>query len=245
MLDYDGTLAPHRAHSDAIAPEPGGRARLAALGRHCGTTLAVVSGRRSADLDALLGDLPIHCVGEHGWDERFADGRRVAHPIPAAAARGLKQAFARARALVPAGRLERKRASIVLHTRGLRPAAARAAEGACRRAWRPLLRRAGLRLDVTSGGLELRAAGHDKGHVARALTARLPAGTLAVFVGDDRSDEDAFAVVARRGIAIRVGRASRRSRARLRLASTRSVIRFLDRWLALSIAGRRISGVSR
>jgi len=245
MLDYDGTLAPHRARRDDAPPEPGARSRLAALSRRAGTTVAVVSGRRPADLDALLGDLAIHWVGEHGWDERFADGRRVAHPIPASAARGLAAAFARAGALVPAGHLERKRASIVLHTRGLRPEAARAAERACRQAWRPLLRPAGLRLDVTSGGLELRAAGHDKGHVARALSARLPEGTLPVFVGDDRSDEDAFAAVARRGVAIRVGRAGRRSRARLRLASTRSVIRFLDRWLALPIEARRTPARTR
>jgi trehalose-phosphatase len=197
------------------------------------------------DLDAILGDLACYRAAEHGWEERLPDGRRLAHPIPAGAARALDAAAARAGILFPADRLERKRASIVLHTRGLPPAEARASERAARRAWRPLLRRAPLRLDAASGGLELRARGRDKGTVVRALLRPLPADTLPVCVGDDPSDEDAFAAVARRGVAIRVGREVRRSRARARLDSPRAVVGFLDRWLAIPSAAPAIRRAAR
>ncbi len=56
------------------------------------------------------------------------------------------------------------------------------------------------------------------------------AGTFPVCVGDDLTDEDAFAVVASRGLGIRVGRARRRSNAVARLPSCAAVAAFLAGW---------------
>ncbi|HKQ97641.1 MAG TPA: trehalose-phosphatase, partial [Candidatus Polarisedimenticolia bacterium] len=100
VLDYDGTLAPHRRRLAPVAPIDGALRRLERLSRRPGTTLAIVSGRRADDLQLLLGGLHALRVAEHGWDEIGPDGRRLAHPLPLATRRALAAA-ARAIATLP------------------------------------------------------------------------------------------------------------------------------------------------
>ena len=119
----------------------------------------------------------------------------------------------------------------MLHTRGLPADRAVQLEAAIFAAWEPIASAAELTLDRMDGGLELRARGHDKGTAARALIDRSPQGTFAAFVGDDRSDEDAFAVVSAHGAGVSVGRTSRQAALSL---DAEDVVAFLDCWLDAS-----------
>ncbi|HTM58394.1 MAG TPA: trehalose-phosphatase, partial [Candidatus Udaeobacter sp.] len=112
------------------------------------------------------------------------------------------------------------------------PARARSVEADLEERWQPIAGEGTLRLDRTDGGLELRALGHDKGSAAASLIGACPSRTIAVFVGDDRSDEDAFEVVSSGGFGVRVG-AHRASRATLRLEPER-LSEFLDQWLRVA-----------
>lgn len=230
MFDYDGTLAPFRVHRErAVIPRTTrlGLRRLAALPDH---TLAIVSGRSLSEVARLVGNLPIHVVGEHGWEERSPSGRIRRAPLPAVCAIALARAAARADELGLGDHLELKRTAIVLHVRGMPVARARSAVRAATRAWKPLVRSGGLRLDEIVGGLELRAVGHDKGEVVRRLLAMRPRPDLAVYVGDDTTDEDAFAAVRFHGIGVRVGVRHRVTRAGGTLASPADVSRFITEW---------------
>jgi len=233
MLDYDGTIAPFRKDRAAARPLPLTLARLRALSGASGTTLAIVSGRPLDELEALIGIPGLRLIGEHGWEERRPGRRRRRHPLPGASRAALARAEAAARRHAWGRRLERKRTGLVLHTRGLPAAAARALHAEARRAWAPEASDGMVALAPTAGGIELRAPQRTKGTAARSLIDEAPAGTLAVFVGDDLTDEDAFAVVRGRGFGVRVGLGRRASLATARLADWDAVAEFLGRWLTL------------
>jgi trehalose-phosphatase len=233
MLDYDGTLAPFRMDRAAARPRPLTLVRLRALSDAPGTTLAIVSGRPLAELARLIGIPGLRMIGEHGWEELGPGRRPIRHPLLAASRAALARAAAAVRGHGWGLRLERKRTGLVLHTRGLPAAAARALQAEARRAWAPETEDGAVMLAPTAGGIELRAPQRTKGTAARSLIAAAPEGTLAVFVGDDHTDEDAFAVVRDSGFGVRVGAGRRASLARARLADCDAVAEFLGRWLRL------------
>ncbi len=239
MLDHDGTLAPFETdRARAVAPRSTRELlqRIAESGR---TRLVVVSGRPVRDLAALLEPVRLTFVGEHGWEVSAPGERVVRHPLPRGVASRLERAARLARAAGLTAHLERKRSSIAVHTRGLDAEGAAHVTSGAALAWSPLLDRAPLRLVPFDGGLELRARGRDKGTAARELLAREPAGTLAVHVGDDTTDEDVFEALGETGFGVRVGGPGAPTRARAWLRNPDQVARFLETWLELTTRERR------
>ena len=230
MFDYDGTLAPFRVDRARATLPPGTRRALRRLTALPGHRLAIVSGRSLKELARLVGRLPIHLVGEHGWEERPPGGPILRAPLPAVCAIALARAAARADDLGLGDHLERKRTAVVLHVRGMPVGRARLAIAGAIRVWKPLVRTGGLRLDEIVGGVELRSVGHDKGEVVHRLLRTRPRPDLAVYIGDDTTDEDAFAALRFHGIGIRVGVRHRTTRAHGTLASPAAVCTFLEGW---------------
>lgn len=230
MLDYDGTLAPFEVDRLAARPRPEALVWLRRLVDSRHTDLAIVSGRPMAELEALVGDLHVTLVAEHGWERRASDGvvmRRV--PSPDVAER-LETAERRARASGWGDWLERKHAAVVLHTRALLPERAREVEDLCRAAWEPLASGGRLVLDRIDGGLELRARARHKGTAVLSLLSQASPGTLGVYVGDDVTDEDAFEVVRDWGFGVRVGADDRSSIAQGRMPRAADLATFLEEW---------------
>lgn len=234
FLDYDGTLAPFTAARGEARPLPRSMNLLARIAAEARTEVAIVSGRPVTELESLAQAPFALLVGEHGWEERGPDGGLVRHPMPAEVARVLDEAERLARASGWGENLERKRAAVVLHTRALEPGRARSLE----EHWLPALREIApaesFAVDRIDGGVELRARGRDKGAVVRERLSRARAGTLAVFVGDDVTDEDAFAAVREHGFGVRVGPSGRPTMALARIPSVEGVADFLEEWLTVS-----------
>jgi len=230
LLDFDGTLASFSVDRDAARLAPGLREILGRIVERGGTALAIVSGRRLSEIEERLAGLDLRLFGEHGWEERLPGGARRLH-LPGAAARDLLDAAADSleRRLSP-DRLEVKRTGLVVHARGETPdrvrALAREVE-LCRLAVR---QRAELELRPIDGGWELRARGHDKGTAVTRFAATLGRPAFTVYVGDDDTDEDAFAAVARCGYGVRVGNDDRPTRAHARLPDVEAVREFLALW---------------
>ncbi len=230
LLDFDGTLAPFSVDRDAATLAPRVRELLAAIAAQGATALAIVSGRRLAEIEERFDGIEAHLIGEHGWEERLPGGARRRHlPSPRASAL-LDAAAASLGARLPPRCLEVKRTAIVLHARGETPE--RVAELAREVALchRPLRHHAELDLREIDGGWELRARGHDKGTAVGAVVARLGGPTFAVYLGDDETDEDAFGAVAPLGFGVRVGSGDRPTRARARLPGVPAVEEFLALW---------------
>lgn len=230
LLDYDGTLAPFAVDPAQAFLLPAVSRSLRRLADSVHTQVGIVSGRPLEGLLALLGPWHGPLVAEHGWTLRWPDGEIARHPLDPARETRLAEAADAAAREVAAVRVERKRTAVVAHTRGLPTAVARDAAAAVELRWRPATANGGLRLTEIDGGLELRATGHDKGTAVAELLARRPGATFAVYLGDDHTDEDAFAAVDGRGLGLRVGRGERPSRAVGTLPDCEAVAEFLAAW---------------
>jgi trehalose 6-phosphate phosphatase len=204
LLDVDGTILD-------IAPSPGEvhvpaslQRALAVLSERVGGALALVSGRALADVDRIFAPLRLPAIGGHGAELRSAagsDAERRAAPLDA----GLRAALERLAAAHPGTTIEDKGYSIALHYR-LVPELERNLVREVQRACEPYRT---IELLTGKAVIEVKQAGVNKGTAVRELMHHLPfRGRTPIFVGDDVTDEDAFAVMPEfGGRAISVGRA--------------------------------------
>jgi trehalose 6-phosphate phosphatase len=230
FLDFDGTLAPIVPRPEQAGIPDAARAAVARLGARM--PVGVISGRDLQDVRRRVGVEGISYAGSHGFDILAADG--ATHVLGADHADDLAAAARRlGEALAPvAGALvERKRFSVATHTRNVDPADKAAVADAvhCVAACAP-------RLKLTTGKevMELQPAlPWDKGKALLRLLEMLGLDgpdVVPVFVGDDRTDEDAFRELAGgRGIGVLVAPEPRGTRASYRLSDPEDVARFLDR----------------
>ncbi len=240
FLDYDGTLAPFRVARLEATPFPGVRRRLGRLLAGRSTRVVIVSGRTVDDLRYLLRLDPLpELWGAHGWEHQPAGGEARVLPLPEAARNGLREAEAWARAGGLGERLERKPGCLALHWRGVSPDVRDAMHDSVRAGWGALAAAGGLELTEFDGGIELRVPGRDKGDAVRAVleTIEWREGVLAAFLGDDRTDEDAFSALKQslgeRALNVLVRDQWRESCADAWLRPPACLRRFLDRWIAL------------
>lgn len=210
-LDVDGVLAPIVDHPDQAVLLDGMADAVRAAMELSDVHVVVLSGRTVADLARFGFDTDVEVVGSHGLERR--DQPLAALDDDESALFALADGLAsEAAALAGDGAfVERKPASVVLHVR-----TADRAGGAAAIAW--LAERvatiAGLSAKPGSDVLELFARAGDKGTALAAARDRLGAATT-VYVGDDVTDEDAFAVLAPTDLGIKVGPAPTIARARL------------------------------
>jgi trehalose 6-phosphate phosphatase len=226
FLDVDGTLSelapsPAEACLDDVMLE-----RVARLRAASGGAVAFVSGRPIADVDAMLGAGDHIVAGSHGLERRDADGAIWRHDIDADALRRARDCIAVVAAEHPALLLEDKGVSIALHYR-----AAPALAAIAHRTMGDARQAAGEALVLQHGKcvVELKPAGQNKGSAVDAFMRQPPfRGRLPVYLGDDATDEHAFAVVnVLGGHSIKVGRGT--SRARWRLPDVAAVRDWLGR----------------
>lgn len=234
MFDYDGTLAPFRVERQEARPTPGAVDLLRKIGAAGGTTVAIITGRPLSEVERLLDGLAATYIGEHGWERRMPDGSLVQRPLSAQATEALDSAERSARALGFGELLERKRTSVVLHTRSLSAEIAVSAQESCAAVWRALAAGEKVIVDHIVGGIEVRAWGCNKGTAALSLLSQAPPGSIGVYVGDDATDEDAFDAVREWGFGIRVGERNGPTQAMGSLTSCESVPVFLNEWLMLT-----------
>ena len=230
FLDYDGTLAPFQIDRMAARPLDGVIEALLHIIDASDTHVFIVSGRPTAEIVHLAGELGLTIVGSHGWEWRRPGAGQSRAAASGEQERLLSAAHAYAIGLLGAERVERKVASVAAHLRGLAASEALAAREALAAMW---LAEAGddvVELRLFNGGLELRALGRHKGTAILELLAELQAQTLAVFVGDDETDEDAFRALTGIGYGIKVGDAAVPTAAQGRLPSLAATLRFLLDW---------------
>lgn len=202
FLDFDGTLADFAPTPDAVTLRPGTLAMLEGLSGKLGGALAIVSGRRIADIDDFLAPLVLPASGLHGLEIRFAGAdvsSRPPSPEIAEARRRLSDA------LGPGDRLsvEDKGGALVLHFRQ-HPEEGERAKALARQAIAGL---SALRVVDGHAIAEIRERGIDKaGAVVELLKTSPFSRRLPVYVGDDSTDEDGFRAAAEKGgFGVKVG----------------------------------------
>ncbi|RBY92215.1 trehalose-phosphatase [Blastococcus sp. TBT05-19] len=216
--DYDGVLAPLRDDPSAAVPQPGIAEVLARIAAVDGVTVALVSGRGVEDLQrtsALSG--PFRWVGSHGAEydgpltgglaDRRDELARLVEPEVAA---------------TPGARLEVKPASVAVHVRQVADRdAASALLARCRE-----LADSSLTMKPGKEVLEIAVTDADKGSALRRLVAELGAD-VALYLGDDVTDEDGFRSLGPADVTVKVGDGE--TAARHRVADPDAVLTVLGR----------------
>lgn len=231
-LDFDGVLSPLQNDPSASRTLPRSAAALAVLVKAPATRCALISGRDLAVLRQLADPPPgTLLVGSHGAELDLGTGPRGTHEPTAEEQETLRRLDdvehrLRGQSAAPWW-VERKPLSRVFHSRALTPDQI---------SWLHA------RLTELTAGLPVRTVkGHDivefaVRHATKAtglaavIDHCLPAA--AIYIGDDVTDEDAFAELHRRGeqlqpgIAIKVGQGQ--TTADARLADPQAVSTFLE-----------------
>lgn len=193
FLDLDGTLVEFAESPAGIAVCDQLRALLLDLHERLDGRVAVISGRGLDDLAGHL-DLPdFPIAGSHGAERRLAGGKvETCEPsLPVSRATTEAAEFAADHQLIA----EAKPTGVAVHFRN-RPALEQAVDDFAAAA----AARHGLAVQKGAMVRELRAPGRNKGDVVKLYMSEAPFnGGRPVMVGDDVTDEDAFAVVNRLG----------------------------------------------
>lgn len=230
LLDYDGTLAPFRIERDLAIPYPGVQDVLTAIQGAGHTRLVIISGRPASEIPALLGlERQPEIWGTHGWERLGSDGAYTAPQLEGRLVAGLAAARSWAERLELGPQIEEKPASLALHWRGLPAEAIAEIQASALAHFAELAPAAGLEIRTFDGGIELRAPGRDKGFAVRAILDELGDATTA-YLGDDLTDEDAFAALAGRGLSVLVRAELRPTRAQVWLRPPEDLLAFLWQW---------------
>lgn len=233
-LDYDGTLAPFTIEPMHAVPLPGIADLLWNLAVGGQTEVAILSGRPAHEIMTLLGNPPITVVGNHGYEWWPTNGPAIVRQPSPEQQQGLAILGDALQRCGRGYRLEIKQASLSLHTRGFDQSVAAAVEQEVMTHWGTLALQHGLEWRLFNGGVEVRCRGWNKGDALLALLDRQSAEVFAVYIGDDDTDEDAFAVLHDRGWGIKVGDTNPPTAARAHLIGGMAVVAFLRTWLNIT-----------
>lgn len=230
FLDFDGTLTRIADDPETVYLTDEMRVVLESLA--ASTSVTVVSGRDLEDVRNRVGVDGLYYAGSHGFEIAGPQGTRVE------LARGgefsgelekVERYLREAADRVPGARVEHKRFSVALHYRLVPepelPEVERIAAEALDTA-DGLRRRTGKRVFEYQPDIDW-----DKGKAVRWLLEALRLDThrvLPVYVGDDETDEDAFAALEEDGIGIAVQERPSATGARYRLRDPEQVRLFLE-----------------
>ena len=229
FLDYDGTLTPIVSHPEAAWLSESMRETLRSLvGR---VPVAILSGR---DLDDVRGRVHVDGIvyaGSHGFDIMGAGGLRRELggeylPVLDAAETELREALDE----IPGAQLERKHFSVAAHYRNVNENEASKvalAVDAVAAKHRELRRINGKKVYELLPDIDW-----NKGKAVLWLleTLELERGSaLPIFIGDDRTDEEAFRALEKRGVGILVSEQPQVTAASYSLNNPEEVERFLQK----------------
>ncbi|MDR7301638.1 trehalose-phosphatase [Haloactinomyces albus] len=199
--DYDGTLSPIVADPAQAKPLPESVHAMRSLAALPATTTAVISGRALRDL-ATLSRFPseVHLVGSHGseFDVGFV---HELDPEATQLRTRLQRTVQEITSGQPGVALENKPASVAVHVRRAEQQVGEQVLDAVRSGpatWEGV--------EVTDGKsvIELSVVQTDKGNALDALRHQV-GSTAAIFLGDDVTDEKAFARMQGPDLGIKVG----------------------------------------
>jgi len=187
FLDFDGTLVDIAPTPDAVEVSAELRDLLTLLHERLGGRVAILTGRASCEVARMIDPISLAIGGHHGLETRLP-GQPSDLERPAV----LDDLLAELRRFEhdhPGVLVEEKPLGIALHFRG-----APDAEVLCRAAVEQAAQRSGLEVQARKMLFELKPRGPNKGEALRRLMDEPPfAGSVPVFLGDDLTDEPAFA----------------------------------------------------
>lgn len=237
--DFDGTISPLVGTPQQARLDPRCGTALAALSTLPQTRVAIISGRDLAWLTEATSSIPRAMrFGSHGVEEEGAAVAFVSTEGKGALAERLDEVAARIEGCL----VERKPYAVALHYRQADDRRVLEVMTAAERIAADL---PGVTLRNGSRVMEFCFSTADKGGALRRARHRAGASHV-VFLGDDTTDEDAFAALESHDIGIKVGEGD--TLAATRIAGVNEVAEFLEELLRLRRAwleGRTLMPIER
>ena len=230
LLDYDGTLVDYKMAPQEATPSKKLLASLLKLNGSPNTKLVIISGRAYQDIDGFVGHLPIDIVAEHGamireneiWKELVPDDeiwKQSVFPILNRATENCSGTF-----------IEEKRFSLAWHYRN---AEQETGFSASRKLITALSAKTqALNLKITDGNkvVEVKKKDIDKGKGTLYLLENNHYDFI-LSIGDDKTDEDMFEVLANNSNAYTIKVGDGDTLAKYRLENVQNVIVLLNELL--------------
>lgn len=231
LLDYDAIVDSTGTHCDQATPYPKVLEMLDQVRGVTGTRLIVVTGRRASHVAQLVGLPRIEVWGCYGLERLHVDGTCE---IPQLNVTTLSMLATVDELLVREGLaqlIEYKPAAAVIHWAGLEPDAARTVMHKVQTVWSLLPDTRGLRLLRFNGGMEISTVERNKGDVVRVIVSELGKGASIAYLGNDLTDEDAFAALQGYGLSVLARLSYRPTLADIWLRPPEGVVEFLTDWV--------------
>ncbi|WP_395242812.1 bifunctional alpha,alpha-trehalose-phosphate synthase (UDP-forming)/trehalose-phosphatase [Agromyces sp. MMS24-K17] len=236
-LDFDGTLAPLVDRPEDARATDRARAAMEQLAALPDTRVAIVSGRALESLGEVAAPHDgMLLSGSHGVELQLDAGVVTIDLRDAelAALSRLTDLVEQVAAEAPGAWVEHKPAGVALHTRRLTPNAGVALQQSARE--RVVEAIPGITVRSGKSVIEFAVRSSDKGESLIRLRQHVGASSV-IYLGDDVTDEDAFAVLEGTDVGVKVG--SGKSLAAHRVRSPAEVAELLERLVELRSAARR------
>ncbi|KAB2951202.1 trehalose-phosphatase [Heliorestis acidaminivorans] len=230
MLDYDGTVVPIQDKPELARPSSSLRSTLKALSQQKNLIIAFVSGRDIADLKSLLSLEGIYYVGGHGAEMEDLLGNRYSLTSGASPAGWIDILHQEACYCIGSHEgflLERKKTSFALHYRLASPSIVPVVLQSYRDKIQRLLEIEKLEMVEGKKVVEVRPARINKGSSVKRFLERYPE-YHPLYLGDDRTDEDAFQALHGLGTTVLVSDIPKLTYAEYCLQSPQEVLQFLQ-----------------
>jgi trehalose-phosphatase len=232
FLDYDGTLTPIVSHPEKALLSDSMRQALQSLVMHA--PVAILSGRDLDDVRQRVNIGAIVYAGSHGFDIAGPRGLRKEMATEFLSKLDMiEEELGKQLAGIPGARLERKRFSIAAHYRNVNESDIHKVERAVSEVaarHRELRKMDGKKVYELLPDIDW-----DKGKAVLWLLENQGlerAKVRPIYIGDDRTDEDAFRALGQRGVGILVSEQPRPTSASYSLKDPTEVERFLRELVA-------------
>jgi trehalose 6-phosphate phosphatase len=232
LMDYDGTLTPIMKRPEEATISADMRRLLARLLKHYPT--AIISGRALKDIRKLVGLRKIYYAGNHGL-EIYGPGLKLVKPEAKKMASTVSKICVDLRSElgdIDGTIVEDKGLTASVHYRLVAPEKLRGLKRIFTRITKPHIIARRIKIARGKKVLEIRPnIDWDKGKaVLWIIDALKPRGrVLPIYLGDDKTDEDAFRALKNKGITILVSNTSKKSNAEYFLRNVNEVKEFLKK----------------
>lgn len=237
FLDYDGTLAPIAKTPEKAVLPADTKSLLRKISQLPGVILAVISGRQLSDLEKMIRLSGLIYVGNHGLEMKSNRWRWI-HPQAKQFRVVVKNVTAKLQRQiqpVEGAVLENKGFGLSLHYRLVCKKEIPVLYAMFNQTIKPWISRGKAKFSEGKKVWELRPSlDWNKGMAVRKLLEKYRCYNrdVVLCVGDDRTDEDAFRLLRREALTVRVGRRGK-TNARYVLGNCQDVGKFLEKLLKL------------
>ena len=230
LLDYDGTLVGFAKHPKDATPDKKLFSLLQQLTTLPNTQVAIISGRDAQTLEQWFSTLPVVLIAEHGASiKRPDDSWEVAEAADQSWKNLIRPTLEMFSKRCAGSFIEEKNHTLAWHYRKVEGELGFTRSRELLDNLFHLVRNVQLQVIDGNKVIEVRVSGIDKGAAARRIVQE-NSYEFVMAIGDDKTDEDMFRVLADKAITVKVGPGH--SIAAYYIKSQQDVIRFLNELVA-------------